>query len=281
VSGLHYGLSVGSSVGGTDIFNSDITSPIATGWGWTVPNLPDDGRTLYVRLSTLSGVRNALVGYNDYTYTASTTLPEITVFPGPTYLYANQLATGVTIPVSWSAPGYSSASLWCCSPGAWQDLDDVPTGSTTISLGQGITYFRLQTPAKDEQGTILVTATTTVLNVPVVGPSLVSSTSPCEGVQWVGEAGRYQMSPSSANVVLWAPLDNVQAGDTIEFFMLDQNFGILMNSTPTTLNVGGPGYCAWWTFQFAGTNLPAQAGLQAAVNINSQSLGVSAIAVGN
>jgi hypothetical protein len=63
--------------------------------------------------------------------------------------------------------------------------------------------------------------------------------------------------------------------------MLDQNFGILMNSPPTTLNVGGPGYCAWWTFQFAGTNLPAQAGLQAAVNINSQSLGVSAIAVGN
>jgi outer membrane protein assembly factor BamB len=64
-SATAYGLIVGSSVGGADIYNSGTTLHTTS---QTVSNIPKDGRTLYVRLySQVSGRWM----FNDYTYKAS------------------------------------------------------------------------------------------------------------------------------------------------------------------------------------------------------------------
>jgi len=62
-SATAYGLFVGSSVGGTDIYYSTQLHVRSL----TVNNIPTDGRTIYVRL--YSQVNNSWV-FNSYTYKA-------------------------------------------------------------------------------------------------------------------------------------------------------------------------------------------------------------------
>jgi len=63
-SATAYGLTVGSSPGGTDIYNSEATLQTTS---QTVSNIPTDGRTIYVRLYSLVGRSWT---FNSYTYTA-------------------------------------------------------------------------------------------------------------------------------------------------------------------------------------------------------------------
>jgi subtilisin family serine protease len=65
-----YWLYVGSTAGASDIYNSNQTSALSQ----TVSPLPTDGRTLYVRLWSLIG---SSWFYNDYTFTASGTQPQV------------------------------------------------------------------------------------------------------------------------------------------------------------------------------------------------------------
>ena len=62
-SATAYGLLVGSSQGGADIYISGVLHVLSV----TVNNIPTDGRTVYVRL--YSQVNGSWV-YNSYTYTA-------------------------------------------------------------------------------------------------------------------------------------------------------------------------------------------------------------------
>ena len=95
-----YYLYVGSVMGGNDIYGQSQGTTTAT-----VPNLPTDGRTLYVRLWSLaSGVWQ----FNDYTYTAfgtgsggsgcSTPAPATMSSPPP-----GTALTGASVTFSWTA----------------------------------------------------------------------------------------------------------------------------------------------------------------------------------
>ena len=63
-SATAYGLTIGSSAGGTDIYNSGTALHTLS---QTVTNIPTDGRTVYVRL--YSQVNNTW-SFKSYTYTA-------------------------------------------------------------------------------------------------------------------------------------------------------------------------------------------------------------------
>jgi hypothetical protein len=136
-----YYLSVGSTgTGSSNVYNSgwrDITS-------WTATDLPTNGETLYVRLSTdYSGT----VVHNDYTYTAASAAVLTTPTPDTTL-------SGSAVTFDWN-PGSSGATLYYLSIGStgagssnlynsgWrietsQEVTDLPTNSETL-------YVRLST----------------------------------------------------------------------------------------------------------------------------------------
>jgi hypothetical protein len=63
-----YGLSVGTTVGGWDLFDKEEGTALSD----TVTGLPTDGTTVYVRLWSLT---NGAWRFNDYTYLAATGTP--------------------------------------------------------------------------------------------------------------------------------------------------------------------------------------------------------------
>src|SRR5260370_873365 len=76
-SATYYWLFVGSSPGGYDIYNSGSTTARAL----SVNNIPTDGRTVYV---TLSSLVNSTWVHNDYVYTAFNSIATPTPSSTPT-----------------------------------------------------------------------------------------------------------------------------------------------------------------------------------------------------
>jgi len=93
-----YWLYVGTTAAGADLYNSSTGLNLSA----TANNLPDDGRTLYVRLwSLISG--NCVS--NDYTYQVSTARPVLTVPPPGSALQSN------SVTFAWSA-GVGVSQYW-------------------------------------------------------------------------------------------------------------------------------------------------------------------------
>ena len=139
-----YWLTVGSTLGGTDIFSSGQTG----GHFFTVSNIPTDGRTIFVRLRSLVGG----IWYNppqDYTYTAQ--------------------AVAVLTPVISPKPGTYrkkvTVAMACATPQAtiYYTLDGtIPT--TTSTLYQGPFLIR-------QRGTLIVRAKAFKTGVPDSQPA--------------------------------------------------------------------------------------------------------------
>lgn len=98
--GTSYGLDVGSSAGGLDLFSLNA----GLGTSLTANSLPTDGSTVYVRLWTLLG---GVWQFNDYTYKASGG-PTKAVMTSPA---PGSVLSGASVTFTWSA-GNGATSYW-------------------------------------------------------------------------------------------------------------------------------------------------------------------------
>ena len=127
-----YTLSVGTSVGASDIFQSTPGVVLAA----AVTNLPTNGITVYVRLTS---VINGSPTNNDYTYTAAnitacSTVGIAATMQSPT---PNSTLTGSTVTFTWNAGcNVSQYFLWVGTTPGGSDIYDQNQGqglSTTVS----------------------------------------------------------------------------------------------------------------------------------------------------
>jgi len=90
ITGASYRLDIGNTAGATDIFTATTSTT-----SQNVTGLPQDGRNLFVKLSTTV---NGVTGTNSYTYKASNAAVAVLTSPAP----ASAL-TGPTVNFTWSA----------------------------------------------------------------------------------------------------------------------------------------------------------------------------------
>ena len=127
VSGaLSYNLVIGSAVGGNDLYNG--TAGTAT--SVNVTGLPNDGRTLYLRLTTTDS--NGPHTY-DFTYTACTVRPQAQNVSITGTLQVGQVLTG-TYTYSYTNPEGTSTFKW------YRADDATGTNRAAISGATQLTY---------------------------------------------------------------------------------------------------------------------------------------------
>jgi hypothetical protein len=165
-------------MGSTGAGSSDLAN---TGWrtatSWLITNIPVNGETVYVRLSTnFSGT----IVYRDYTYTA-TTLAAFTaptpgnILPGPKATFTWSSSTGATgYVLVLGTTGVGSANLWSsgATTGTSVTFAALPVNGETI-------YARITTIYGGYQrhdDVTYIAATQSSLTAPSPGSTLTSST---------------------------------------------------------------------------------------------------------
>jgi hypothetical protein len=124
-----YYLWVGTTAGGSDLFNQDQ----GTNLGTTVAGLPVDGRTVYVRLWSLFGP--AWLS-RDYTYTATTSAPARAQLMSPA---PGSTLSASTVPFQWTGgTGVSQYYLWVGTTDGGNDLVNRDAGTSLSATVTGL-----------------------------------------------------------------------------------------------------------------------------------------------
>jgi predicted Zn-dependent protease len=210
-----YALLVGSSVNGTDIYSSGITSALSA----TVNTIPTDGRTIYVSL--YSNLRGSWVA-NQYTYRASSVsaTPTPTPTPAPT-------ATPTPTPAPTATP----------TPTPVPTATPTPTPSATPSGSPAVAVSASPTSIRSGQ-----TSTFTISSSgPVAAPTTVTYTMGGNAIEdrnysLSGTPGQVTIPAGSSSATVTLSVESIGDGGKTATMILASGSGYMVSS-PSSASV--------------------------------------------
>ena len=237
-----YWLSVGTTSGGTQLFDQDQGTNLSA----TVTGLPTNGSTIYVRLGSRI---NGSWTYNNYSYTATTTgattAPAVLTTPAPGSTFTSstvqfQWSSGTGVTDYWLSIGAAAGGEEIYSTDQGTNLSVTVTGLPTNS---STVYVRLWSMINGawKQNDYTYTAGSPGGTITTAAAQI---TMPAPGSTFAGSTVQFQWNSGTGVTDYWLSIGAAAGGEEIYSVNQGTNLSATVTGLPTN---GSPVYVRLWS----------------------------------